>query len=589
MLYQRVISLFFIIGLLSGCTGVKRLPSNSTPVQNQPLAIIDRQVAGLQAVGQLDDAPQTTDVTNRIFLPSVMKPLQVPVLPPGKLPVDGGHTFPRWTKSYYMMSIDPSANFNLGCELGLLDLNTPGVQDNLVLLDYGSPKQVNGVPGASLLMVSGFASNQQIAVAVQNFGWGYYVCTGNDMLSRLRIGIGTTNYPTSTNPAVTYQHGLAWANMVNQVNAWLTSNTTNSITQQVDAVGANDIELAWNSYANTREWLDGYDAVNGYVLYNFGALPGCPYFSRPGSQCGSYPYIWSKEQVWYVIYGAGPVYSLPEIYARNGVNAEQWYLMSVYAYTTHGAPVGFVGSLTTYTACLQVGGCGTGNSAINNSPFEGWTQLYTLLNGDPRTAQGLRWASDMVWTNRSGLVDSYSLPSDQTEGALPDEKELYLQQALQQSLQNPNLSADARRSLQEKLDLAVRTVEPVTPASKDRPNQLQQAGEANSPLLDTSETIVEGSEGLVRPSEAAIANVWSGVLNDRYVQVLAGSFPENPEQGLVIVISLANGSAFAERQVLYGPSYTGQLRIVERIGDDLILKAVNGQTLRFDLLTLQLH
>jgi hypothetical protein len=55
------------------------------------------------------------------------------------------------------------------------------------------------------------------------------------------------------------------------------------------------------------------------------------------------------------------------------------------------------------------------------------------------------------------------------------------------------------------------------------------------------------------------------------------------------VISLANGSAFAERQVLYGPSYTGQLRIVERIGDDLILKAVNGQTLRFDLLTLQLH
>ena len=586
MLCQRVFSLFFIIGLLSGCTGVKRLPSTATLASEQPLAIINQQTPEPPAV-----EPQAIALPNKLFLPAVSSSLTPPTLPPGKQPVEGGHSMPRATTSYYMMSIDPSANFNLGCELGLSDLNTPGIQDNLVLLDYGSPKQVNGVYGASLLMTSGFSSTQKIAVAAENFGYGYFVCTGNgeDMQSHLRIGIGTTNYSPAANGSVTYQHGLAWANMVNEVNAWLAVETSNHLSQQVDAVGANDIELAWNSYANTRAWLDGYDAVNGYMLYNFGALPGCPHLSNPGAQCGSYPYIWNKEQVWYVIYGAGPVYSLPEIYARNGVNAEQWYLMSVYSYVTHGTPVGFVGTLSTYIACLQAGGCGTGNGAINNTPAQSWSQLYTLLNKDARTAQGLRWASDMAWTNRSGQVDALGLSGEPPTLVLSEEKDLFQQQALQQSLQNQDLSADARRSLEEKLSLASRpAVEVGEAASKERPLTLMQAEEA-TPLLDPSDVIVEGSEGLVRPSEAAIANLWSGMVADTYLQVLAGAFPENPEQGLVVVIALDNGAAFPERQMLYAPSYTGQLRIVERQGNDLILTAVNGQTFQFDLTTRQLH
>lgn len=570
--YQRAFTLCILIAVLAASIGGFGLPTVAASMPEQPLAMTD----------PVDVSPQST-TGNRIYFPAVQKPLPVIVLPPGKQPVGGGHTMPRWTYSYYIMTTSLQAHFDLGCALGLDDLNTPGTQDNLVILDYGSPKQINGVQGASLLLRTGFATTQQIADAVKNFGWGYYVCTGQDMQSRLRIGIGTTNFPTSENPSVTYEHGLAWALLVNQVNDWLKINTTNATTQQVDAVGANDIELAWNSYENTRKWLDGYDAANGYMMYNFGALPGCPRFSNPGAQCGSYPYVWSREQVWYVIYGAGPVYSLPEIYARNGVNAEQWYLMSVYGYQVHGAPVGFVGTLTNYTACRQVGGCGTGNSAIDNTPVQGWTQLYNLLNNDPRTAQGLRWASDIAWTNTSGKVDPFgSLAGELSAAAASlDEMEAVSRQSLFDSLQNASLSAEARRSLEEKYALSERPAVQVAPASKERPVFLQST--AGLPLVDTSEGIVEGSEGLVRPSQASVSNMWSGMVENAYVQVLAGVYPDAPDQGILIVIALEEGNVFPDRLVVDGPSGAGGLRILERQGDALIIAAADGQTLRFHL------
>ena len=44
----------------------------------------------------------------------------------------------------------------------------------------------------------------------------------------------------------------------------------------------------------------------------------------------------------------------------------------------------FVGSLTQYNACLQVGGC----NGTNNTPHQGNDQLLWYLESDPRTAQG---------------------------------------------------------------------------------------------------------------------------------------------------------------------------------------------------------
>ena len=306
-----------------------------------------------------------------------------------------------WTTSYYMATVDSSTLFNRGCALGTRDLNRPGTQENMVILDFGGPRRLaSGEYGARLFTTGVYVSTNQIAEAVKQFGLGYYNCTGADNKSFLVIGIGTNNW-VDPNCAdfgecglykVTYEHGLAWAQMVNQLNKWFVDNRYSG---QVSAVGANDIELSWNHYTPTKAWLDGYDAAHQYEMINFGALPGCPYFNSPGAQCGSYPYLWSKEQVWTVIWGSPSVYPLPEIYANSGVNAQQWYLMSVYAYTTHGLAIEFRGVMTQSLSC-QVrweSSC----TVLDNTPAEGWGQLSGLVNGDARTAHNIRWATDITW------------------------------------------------------------------------------------------------------------------------------------------------------------------------------------------------
>ncbi len=314
-----------------------------------------------------------------------------------------------YTVSYYMSTISTGEHYNRGCDLGKRDQSLPGIQENIVVLDYGGPRDSNGgrlpvgVYGSRLFGPLVHVSTSQIAAAVQSFGVGYYVCTGTDTLSTLVIGIGTNNWtdPNATPAekpiyAVTYNHGRAWAQMVNVVNSWF---VTNGYSRQVSAVGANDIELSWNTYTATRNWLDGYDSVNLYEMVNFGAIPGCPYFASPGAQCGTYPYIWSKEEVWHVIWGSPPVYPLPQIYANSGVNAQQWYLMSVYAYQTHGLAVEFRGVMTQSLSCIDRPDsiC----PLIDNTPLEGWTQLNSLINGDSRTAHALRWSTDIAWNKRT--------------------------------------------------------------------------------------------------------------------------------------------------------------------------------------------
>ena len=319
---------------------------------------------------------------NRLFLPAVFRNV-----------IQNGPSV--FTTSYYMATVDPAELYRRGCNLGARDFGLPGVQDNLVILDFGGPRNLGGgVYGSRLFTTAVWVSTGQIAAAVQSFGLGYYMCTQDDLSSSLVIGIGTNNYTYDGTPlyAVTYEHGVAWALMVNQVNQYFVEK---GYSRQVSAVGANDIELSWNDYTPTKNWLNGYDSVNNYEMINFGAIPGCPYFKSPGAQCGSYPYIWTKDQVWDVTWGAGPVYPLPEIYANSGVNAEQWYLMSVYAAQAHGLPMEFRGVMTQLQAC-QVRpdyGC----DVLDNTPLQGWTQLSTLVNGNPITAHLIRWSTDITW------------------------------------------------------------------------------------------------------------------------------------------------------------------------------------------------
>jgi hypothetical protein len=53
------------------------------------------------------------------------------------------------------------------------------------------------------------------------------------------------------------------------------------------------------------------------------------------------------------------------------------------------------GTLTQFGACQQVGGCTT----TDNTPAEGWTQLYNLLNADPKVRHSPRWSADLSYSS----------------------------------------------------------------------------------------------------------------------------------------------------------------------------------------------
>ncbi|MCX6020578.1 MAG: hypothetical protein NTZ05_02400 [Chloroflexi bacterium] len=185
---------------------------------------------------------------------------------------------------------------------------------------------------------------------------------------------------------VTAGHGRAWADMVNQVQAWF---LRNGYTSQVDGAGANDMESGFNTPGATRTWLGGYAAGQWRVLYDVGDAAGCP----PYGACGSANFAgWNVEETWFKSWGSPPVVPLPEIYTPSGSMAQQWQRLSLYSLTNHGERMSIAGAMTQNQACQSRPCAGT-----NNTPATGWTQLWNALNADARTAQPLRWSTDIKW------------------------------------------------------------------------------------------------------------------------------------------------------------------------------------------------
>ncbi len=308
-------------------------------------------------------------------------------------------TPPPYTTSWYVDISDPSTLsnklYNLGCNLGTHDYNTPGTQDDVVILLFGKPGYLNSTYGAYEWVSPGnsstiFLSTSQIAAGVEEFAKGYYLCTLSDTASQLYVAPGVSNYGSGTTSA----HGSAWAQMALSIKSWVATQGYNT---QVSVRAAGDMELNFNNPTPTRAWVDGYASSwnSGPFLYDVGNATGCPSPAYPTWDCGSVTYpSWTSDDVYHIAWGATPSYPLPEIYRTDGLNAGQWYYLSLYAYKNHGAAMWFVGALTQYEACQQMGGC----SGTNNAPAQGWTQLWNAITSDSRTTQNsLRWSTDMKW------------------------------------------------------------------------------------------------------------------------------------------------------------------------------------------------
>jgi hypothetical protein len=299
---------------------------------------------------------------------------------------------PDPTTSDYVRSTGTAAAtrwYDYGCAQGQKDALRPGTQNRIVLLDFGTPMLVGGVYGFDLPggAVGEFRSRPEAQPVAVNFAVGYYACTGADRASIITLAIGTTNAGTQVRDNG-YQQGRAFANFLRAIASAVAAS---GVSSQVVVRAAIDVEMDWNTYPDTREWYDGYDSLTDAPIYNFGDAAGCSQ-TTTNSACNN---GWTQNRVWWVSDGFLLAQSLPEIYTNSGSQARQWYQIARHAHLNKPANMVLSGTLTQYGACQQVGGC----TGTNNTPAEGWTQLYNLLNADPAVRRQPRWSADISYSS----------------------------------------------------------------------------------------------------------------------------------------------------------------------------------------------
>ena len=288
--------------------------------------------------------------------------------------------------SQYVKTTRPAKLFRLGCAEGRRLRRSKDPDGAIVVLDFGRPTQKGkgrGHQWGASLFRKGFYPTSAIRRATQTYASGAWRCMGGERAStHLTVAIGTSNFGR----AVTFWHGRAWGQMVNDANEWAIDQ---GYVHGVRFAGANDIELSWGGPRRTKAWVRGYDSVGKWPYYDYGDAAACP----PRGRClGS----WTVDDVWFVAWGARSARPLPEVYTPNGIMAEQWYRLSLYSFQRHGARMWIAGVMSQRTACRQSHDSCRG---MNNSPARAWHLLHRALNRDKRTAQDLHWLTDIAWTH----------------------------------------------------------------------------------------------------------------------------------------------------------------------------------------------
>jgi hypothetical protein len=306
-----------------------------------------------------------------------------------------GATSPTATTSRFITHNDTSATMNAdGCN------QATAFVGGVVILDFGETAYQNGAYGTFLPGTSsGFVSNTTVKALVKQYLSGYASCDTNTTGAYLILGIGTDNggsYMTSTTNASSA--GQEWATIVGNIKLWISSH---KLAKKERVFGAAQIELENNTATITRAWTDGFGMVSsnsGVNYINYGDATGCPTVdSTSDGQCSN---GWMQSDIAYVSWDALAAYALPQIYDTAGNDALQWQSIEYYQRINNlggsFGPMFIQGSVTQYQACLQVGSC----QGTDNTPGEGWQQIYNALQSSSVTAQPKVWDStDFQWDN----------------------------------------------------------------------------------------------------------------------------------------------------------------------------------------------
>lgn len=354
--------------------------------------------------------------------------------------------------SYYLPTTDANFLYSLGCEQGQQDLQKPGAQDSVAVLDFSYPVYTPELGFGAALFEDSYSYTEPASIAaieagVKGFAQGYYHCTGEDNYSNLVIGVGTNNKTNSIKTSeLTAAHGAAWSAMVSRINQWALQE---GIFHQIQAYGASNIEVGWNTPDMTRTWITGFEQSGGNFLLHFGDASGCPYEDNPHWICNN---GWELEDLWYVSWGADSALPLPLIYLNDGVHAKQWAYLSQYSVAEHGYRMDFTGVFTQYQYCEQWGSATWSNcDRTDNTPEEAYLQLTTELNKYPTTAQDLRWKTDIRWVFESEVSKLVTPMEDFWKASHPIYRQI---DQLKAGLETPHLSLDLQSSLRSKLNIS---------------------------------------------------------------------------------------------------------------------------------------
>ena len=292
--------------------------------------------------------------------------------------------------SYYLRNLTDEHLDTVACQLAD-SLKTSETHSAIVTIVVGKPssERLN-----ELLINESFprtyVTYAEFGIQMRKFITSYGLCAiekGVD--TKVTMAIASQNYGSNIN----FTTGNLWSSVVSILRI---STKHGPFNQLVDVVIASDLETGWNTPEATLAWLDG--AVSHYTspFINVAAV-GFPDMGlsvpvdlnveRAKTFTTGEGYTWTIGEVLEMTYSQNPrIYSLPQIYLRNGANANQWYYLAILASELGDAPL-FEGILTQYGACQQKlttsYSCPTGLFGTDNTPYQAWEQLMTLNSNHP--------------------------------------------------------------------------------------------------------------------------------------------------------------------------------------------------------------
>ncbi len=254
-------------------------------------------------------------------------------------------------------------------------------ESGLAILDFGAPRAWatpggQTVYGTSLVdPIDAPVAMPTIEALVKSYTDGYVAPTCVPLPGtpvppdqHMVVAVGMNNdIRSGQSPGLTSDHGAAWGQMINNVQA-----TTTPYRGEINVAAAIDVEPPWSGPTPVVEWINGYSGSTTAHVYNFGSCDGC-------TPEGAIQNHWTHDDIRYVSYGADRAYPFPQIYFFDNGHSpqpEQWRRISAYAEPYR--PIWFQGIMAEDQPAPPA----------SNSPENAWRELLEAIHFDPAHRAG---------------------------------------------------------------------------------------------------------------------------------------------------------------------------------------------------------